>query len=111
MTSANVHEFTDANFDREVLQSAQPVLVDFWAEWCMPCKLLGPVIEAVAAEIGAKAKIGKVDTDSSKQVAMKYQITAIPTIIIFRGGQPVKKFVGLTKKEALVAALADAGAK
>ncbi len=105
MASANVKTFTDANFKTEVLDSAQPVLVDFWAEWCMPCKMLGPTIDAVADEFAGKAKVGKVDTDSNRQVAVQFGISAIPTIIMFKGGQPVKKWVGLTKKDDLAAAL------
>jgi len=105
MANANVKEFTDGNFDSEVLKSAQPVLVDFWAEWCMPCRMLGPTIDALADQYNGKAKVGKVDTDANRQVAMKYGITAIPTIIIFKGGQPVKKLVGLAKKEDLAAAI------
>jgi thioredoxin 1 len=105
MANANVKEFTDGNFDAEVLKSAEPVLVDFWAEWCMPCRMLGPTIDALADQYNGKAKVGKVDTDANRQVAMKYGITAIPTIIIFKGGQPVKKLVGLAKKEDLAAAL------
>ncbi|MDX2117516.1 MAG: thioredoxin [Planctomycetota bacterium] len=105
MANANVKEFTDGNFDGEVLKSSQPVLVDFWAEWCMPCRMLGPTIDALADQFNGKAKIGKLDTDANRQVAMKYGITAIPTIIIFKGGQPVKKMVGIAKKEDLAAAL------
>jgi len=105
MANANVKEFTDGNFDGEVLKSSQPVLVDFWAEWCMPCRMLGPTIDALADQFNGKAKIGKLDTDANRQVAMKYGITAIPTIIIFKGGQPVKKLVGIAKKEDLAAAL------
>lgn len=105
MASANVKTFTDANFKTEVLDSAQPVLVDFWAEWCMPCKMLSPTIDAVADEFAGKAKVGKLDTDSNRNVAVQFGISAIPTIIMFKGGQPVKKWVGLTKKDDLAAAL------
>lgn len=110
MASENVREFTDSNFDAEVLSASQPVLVDFWAEWCMPCKMLGPTIDALAADLSGKAKIGKVDVDNNRQVSMKYGVSAIPTILIFKGGQVVKKFVGLKKKDELAAALAEAGA-
>lgn len=105
MASANVKTFTDANFKTEVLDSAQPVLVDFWAEWCMPCKMLSPTIDAVADEFAGKAKVGKLDTDSNRNVAVQFGISAIPTIIMFKGGQPVKKWVGLTKKDDLANAL------
>jgi len=92
-------EFTDANFDAEVLNSSTPVLVDFWAEWCMPCKMLGPTIDQIASEFQGKAKVGKVDTDSNRQTAMKYGINAIPTVIVFKNGQPARKIVGVNKKD------------
>jgi thioredoxin 1 len=108
MASENVKEFTDSNFDTEVLQSSEPVLVDFWAEWCMPCRALAPTIEKIAAEYVGRAKVGKVDTDSNRDISIKYQITAIPTVILFKGGQVAAKFVGLKGerdfKEALDAA-------
>ncbi len=110
MANANVREFTDGNFESEVLSAKEPVLVDFWAEWCMPCRTLGPIVDAVADELVGKAKVGKVDTDNNREISMKYGITAIPTVIIFKGGQPVKKFVGFKKKDELVAALNEAGA-
>jgi len=110
MASDNVKQFTDANFDTEVLGSGQPVLVDFWAEWCQPCKMLGPTIDAIAEELASSAKVGKLDVDANRQVAVKYQITAIPTIIIFSGGKPVKRFTGLKRKDELAAALTEAGA-
>jgi thioredoxin 1 len=110
MANQNVMEFTDGNFETEVLASQHPVLVDFWAEWCMPCRTLAPVIDAVAEELAGKAKVGKLDTDNNRGVAMKYGITAIPTVIIFKGGEPVKRFVGFKKKDELIAALTDAGA-
>lgn len=108
MANAQVKEFTDANFDSEVLSSSQPVLVDFWAEWCMPCRSLGPIIDAIASEQAGKVKVGKVDIDSNREISMKYGITAIPTIMIFKDGKPVRTFVGLHKKEGLVAALEQA---
>src|ERR1700733_12951788 len=74
MANANVKEFTDQNFDAEVLKSAQPVLVDFWAEWCMPCRMLAPTIEKLADNYAGKVKVGKVDTDSNRDTAMKYGI-------------------------------------
>lgn len=107
MASENVLEFTDANFDSEVLGSDQPVLVDFWAEWCMPCRMLTPTIEQIAADFTGKAKIGKLDTDANRQVAVKFGISAIPTIIVFKGGEVQKKFVGLTNKGDLAATLTN----
>jgi thioredoxin 1 len=108
MANELVKEFTDANFDSEVLSSSTPVLVDFWAEWCMPCRSLGPIIDAIATEKGQAVKVGKVDIDANREVTMKYGITAIPTIMIFKDGKPVRTFVGLHKKEGLVAALEQA---
>jgi len=108
MSNQNVHEFGDSNFEQEVLKSEVPVLVDFWAEWCMPCKMLAPHIDAVADEFAGKAKVGKVDTDSNRDTSMQYGISAIPTVILFKGGEPVKKFVGMTSKDDLSAALAEA---
>ena len=107
MASENVREFTDANFETEVLQADVPVLVDFWAEWCMPCRILAPTIDEMADEHAEAIKVGKLDTDGNREVAMKYGISAIPTVIIFKGGEPVKKFVGLTKKEQLAEAIAE----
>ena len=108
MASEKVQEFTDTNFDTEVLGSDQPVLVDFWAEWCMPCRILAPTIDEVADDFDGQGKVGKVDTDANQQIAVKYGISAIPTVILFKGGEPVKKFVGLTKKEDLAAAMSEA---
>ncbi|MFG0304667.1 MAG: thioredoxin [Phycisphaerales bacterium JB040] len=107
MASENVHEFTDANFETEVLRADVPVLVDFWAEWCMPCRILAPTIDEMADEHAGAIKVGKLDTDGNREVSMKYGISAIPTVILFKGGEPVKKFVGLTKKEQLAEAIAE----
>ncbi|MDF1809362.1 MAG: thioredoxin [Phycisphaerales bacterium] len=107
MASANVMEFTDGNFEAEVLSSDKPVLVDFWAEWCMPCKILAPTIDDVADSNTDSLKVGKVDTDANREISMKYGISAIPTVIIFKGGEIAKKFVGLTKKEDIEAALSE----
>lgn len=98
MASANVKEFTDSNFEAEVLKSAEPVLVDFWAEWCMPCKMLAPTIEKLADSYAGKVKVGKLDTDSNRDTAMKYGISAIPTVLLFKGGQVAQKFVGLRQE-------------
>jgi thioredoxin 1 len=108
MASANVKEFTDQNFDTEVIKSDQPVLVDFWAEWCGPCRMLAPTIDKIATDYAGKVKVGKVDTDSNREVSMKYGISAIPTVILFKNGQVAQKFVGLRQekdfKEAIDAA-------
>lgn len=105
MASQNVREFTDANFETEVLKSETPVLVDFWAEWCMPCRMLSPTIDAVADEFADKVKVGKVDTDANRNTALKYNINAIPTVILFKNGEVKKKFVGLTNKDDLTRAI------
>ena len=94
-----VLEFTDENFEQEVIQSGTPVLVDFWAEWCMPCKMLTPTIEELAQDFSGRVKVGKVDTDANREVSVKYGINAIPTIIVFKDGEMVKKFVGMTAKQ------------
>ena len=110
MASENVKEFTDQNFEAEVLKSNQPVLVDFWAEWCMPCRMLTPTIEKIAKDYAGKVKVGKLDTDANRDVAIKYSISAIPTVILFRNGEVAQKFVGLRQerdfKEALDAKVA-----
>ncbi len=105
MASDTVLELTDGNFDTEVVNGDVPVLVDFWAEWCMPCRMLAPVIDELAAEYEGKVKVGKVDTDANKDVSMKFGISAIPTIILFNKGEVVKKFVGMTSKDDFKAEL------
>jgi thioredoxin 1 len=95
MASEHVREFTDGNFDAEVIKSEQPVLVDFWAEWCQPCRRLAPIIDKLATDYAGKVKVGKLDTDSNHSVAMKYGISSIPTVMVFKGGEVVKRIVGL----------------
>lgn len=95
MAGQNLLELTDANFESEVIESDTPVLVDFWAEWCQPCKMLGPTIEKLANEYEGKVKVGKVDTDSNRETAVKFNITAIPTVIIFDKGTVAQQVVGL----------------
>ncbi len=105
MASANVLHLTDESFQKDVLESDQPVLVDFWAEWCGPCRMLAPTIDEIAEEYQGKARVGKVDTDTARTTALKYSISAIPTIILFHKGQVAKKFVGLTAKKEFKTAL------
>ena len=105
MASDKVVQFTDSNFESEVIKSDKPVLVDFWAEWCQPCRALAPTIDQIAAEFDGKIKVGKVDTDSNLNTAVKYGIQAIPTVIVFKGGQPVKRFTGLQSKSEFTSAL------
>ncbi len=104
-TSSNVQEFTDANFEAEVLQSDKPVLVDFWAEWCMPCKMLAPTIDQIAEQFDGRVKVGKVDTDNNREISFKYGIQAIPTVILFQNGEVAQKFVGLKNKTEFEEAL------
>jgi thioredoxin 1 len=105
MASQTVLELTDSNFEDEVIKSDVPVLVDFWAEWCQPCRMLAPTIDELANEYEGKVKVGKVDTDSNRQVSVDYGISAIPTVILFKNGEVHKKFVGLTPKEQFKEAL------
>ena len=100
-----VLEFTDSNFQSEVLESQEPVLVDFWAPWCGPCKALGPTIDELAAEYQGKVRIGKLNTDENPQVASSHRINAIPTVMLFKGGQVVERFVGVTPKPRFKSAL------
>jgi thioredoxin 1 len=102
--AGNVIELTDETFD-ETIQSDMPVLVDFWAPWCGPCKMMGPIIEQVANEYAGKAVVCKMDTDDQRQAAINYAISAIPTLILFKDGQMVKKWVGLTQKNVISAAI------
>ena len=99
MAAENVQTFTDRNFDQSVLQSGQPVLVDFWAEWCGPCKRLGPTIDQLASEYAGKVTVGKLNVDENPNTAIKFQIRGIPAVMLFKGGQIVESVVGLAPKE------------
>ena len=103
--AGSVIEITDENFETEVKNSAQPVLVDFWAEWCGPCRMLAPTIEELADEYQGRVKIGKLDTDKSRDTALKFGINAIPTLILFNQGEVVDTKVGMVSKKDLKAAL------
>ena len=105
MASEAVVELSDDNFETEVLKSDKPVLVDFWAEWCMPCRMLAPTIDELATQYEGKVKVGKLDTDANRDVSMKFDINAIPTIILFKDGQVVRKFVGITPKQEFASEL------
>ena len=107
MGSNAAHEFTDANFDSEVLKSSEPVLVDFWAEWCQPCRMIAPSIEEIAEEYTGRARVGKVDIDSNREISMKYGIQSIPTVLVFKNGEEQKRFVGMTPKDDFATALND----
>jgi thioredoxin 1 len=103
--AADLIELTDAEFDNVVHNSSEPVLVDFWAPWCGPCKMIAPVIVEIADEYAGKAKICKLNTDEHHEAAIEFGISAIPTIILFDGGQIKKKWVGLVKKEDFTKAI------
>ena len=103
--AGNVSELTDAVFDEIVHNSDVPVLVDFWAPWCGPCKMMSPIIEEIAGEYTDKAKICKLNTDEARDSAMEFGISAIPTLILFKDGQVHKKWVGLTSKKDLAKAI------
>ena len=93
--------FTDDNFATEVLQSDKPVLVDFWAVWCGPCKIIAPFVEELAGELEGKAKVGKLDVDNNQESAIKYGVRSIPTVLIFKGGKVVDTIIGAVPKNQL----------
>jgi len=99
MAADNIVTLTDSNFDPEVIKSSTPVLVDFWAEWCGPCKMVAPILDELATEYNGKLKIGKVNIDEHQPLATQYGIRAIPTLLIFKQGQVVDQVVGLRSKK------------
>lgn len=101
--AAGVVEFTDANFETEVLGSEAPVLVDFWAAWCGPCRAIAPAVEELAREYAGRVKIGKMNIDENPGVPGKFQIMSIPTLLVFKGGQPVGQIVGAVPKSRIQA--------
>jgi thioredoxin 1 len=101
MAGANTLTFTDAAFDQEVLKSDVPVLVDFWAEWCGPCRMLTPTVDAIATDYAGKLKVGKLNVDENGGTAMRYNIRGIPTLLLFKGGQIVGQKVGAVGKTDL----------
>jgi thioredoxin 1 len=99
--SDKVHNISDANFDSEVLKSETPVFVDFWATWCPPCKIVGPIVEEIAEEMEGKVKVCKVNVDENQHTAQSYGIKAIPTLMLFKNGSAVKTLVGAHPKEEI----------
>ena len=100
----SVVTITTANFEEEVLKSEKPVLVDFWAPWCGPCKMLSPVVDEIAEEV-AEAKVGKVNVDDERELAKKFQVMSIPTLLVFKNGELVNRTVGVQEKEDIIALL------
>src|SRR5881398_290544 len=105
---ANLPDVTDTNFQAEVLESDMPVLVDFWAPWCGPCRVVGPILEEIAKERSEELKVVKLNTDENQQTAVSFQVLSIPTMILFRNGQETKRIIGAYPKKRLEAELAPA---
>ena len=103
--SNNTIEFTDQSFNKEVVQADIPVLIDFWAVWCGPCKAIAPVIEEIAVEYDGKVKVGKLDVDQNQKTAMEYGVRSIPTILIIKSGEVVSQIIGAVPKENIIKAL------
>jgi len=101
MMAGNILEFTDQNFETEVLQSDSPVLVDFWAEWCGPCHAIAPTVEQIASDYVGKVKVGKVNVDNNQKIAMKFGIRSIPSLLIFKNGSVVNQIVGAVPKNSI----------
>ena len=102
MGSNSTVELTDQNFDQEVLKSDKPVLVDFWAVWCAPCRMVAPTVEAIAEEYVGRAKVGKLNVDDNLTITTRYNIRGIPTLILFKDGQVQEQWVGATSRDAIV---------
>ena len=105
MAAANVQTFTDSNFDESVLKAGAPVLVDFWAEWCGPCKRLAPTVDALAGDYAGKVTIGKLNVDENPNTAVKFNVRGIPALLLFKGGELVEQVVGLQPKENIKQAI------
>lgn len=107
MASEKVHVFNELNFESEVLNSDQPVLVDFTATWCGPCRALAPIVDQIADELDGKVKVGKLDIDDSPGIAGKYGVRGVPTVMVFKGGERSAQHVGLTTKQKLIALVGE----
>ena len=101
MAGGNILEFSDQNFEQEVLKSDKPVLVDFWAEWCAPCRMIAPAVEEIAGDYAGRAKVGKLNVDENGSVTSRYNIRSIPTLLIFKNGEIKDQLVGTTSKANL----------
>ncbi|MEN8192639.1 MAG: thioredoxin [Bacteroidota bacterium] len=101
-------EFTDGNFDAEVIQSDKPVLIDFWAAWCAPCRMIAPIVEELAQEYDGRVKVGKLDVDSNQQTAIKYGVRSIPTVLVIKNGEVADTIIGALPKAAFVEKLESA---
>jgi thioredoxin 1 len=102
MSGNQIKEFTDANFEQEVLKSDKPVLVDFWADWCAPCRMIAPTVEVIAEQFADRAKVGKLNVDQNLSVTGRYNIRGIPTLLLFKNGQIQEQVVGATSKDVLI---------
>ncbi len=105
MTSATVLQLSQDDFNREVVESDRPVLVDFWANWCQPCHMLAPIVEQLADEYAGRITVAKVDTDANRDLSLEYAISALPTLLLFKDGEVVQRFIGVRTRSEYAAAL------